>query len=106
MDTLDISDDENYLSCNEKMAELGLNNSQENDGRIGPREFMPVPSMEFERLCPVVIDRDTLERRIKDYFLLVLSDFRRCDITHLQNVYSQVEQKFSIEAILATNDSI
>ena len=69
MDTLDISDDENYLSCNDEMAKLGLNNSQENDGRIDPREFMPVPSMEFERLCPVVIDGETLGRQIKDYFV-------------------------------------
>ena len=61
MDTLDISDNENYLSCNKEMAEVDLNNSQENDGRIDPREFMPVPSMEFERLCLVVIDGDTLE---------------------------------------------
>ena len=56
METLDLSDDKNYVSCNEEMAELGLNDSQENNGRIDPREFIPVPSTEFERICPMIID--------------------------------------------------
>ena len=99
MEMLDISDDKNYVSCNEETEDLGLDDSQEDDVRIDPREFIPIPSTEFERICPIIIDGDTLERQIKDYFLLVLSDFRRCDITHLQNLYSQVEQKFCFEAI-------
>ena len=37
---------------------------------------------------------------------MILNDFKRCDITHLQNIYAQVEQKFCIEAILTTIEAI
>ena len=102
MDTLDVSEDDNYLSCTKDVAEI----SQNGDGRVNPKEFMPVLSIEFERLCPVSIDGDTLERCITDHFLSILNDFKRCDITHLQNIYAQVEQNFCIEAILTTIDAI
>ena len=73
---------------------------------INPRDFIPVPSAEFRQICQIVIDGDTIERRIKDYFLLAMHGFRNCDVTHLQMLYSQVEQKFCTEAMLATIDSL
>ena len=43
MDTLDMSEDENELSCTKDVAEI----SRDGDGRVDPREFMPVPSVEL-----------------------------------------------------------
>ena len=51
-------------------------------------------------------DGDSLGRQIAECFMLMLQGFRNCEPSYLQTLYVQVEQKFCIEAILATTDSI
>ena len=72
LDALDISDNENYISCSEDMTGNNSVNRHEDNERIDPRDFMPVPSNEFGRICELVIDGDTLERRITGHFMLML----------------------------------
>ena len=81
-------------------------NLHEGDERMDPRDFMPVTSNEFGRICEMVIDGDTLERQITGHFMLMLQGFKSCEPSYLQTSYNQVDQKFSTEAILDTLDSI
>ena len=106
LEALDISDDENYVSCSEDVTVNESVNPHGSDERVDPREFMPVTSNEFGRICEMVIDGDTLERRIMGHFLLMLQGFTHCAASYSQTLYNQVEQKFCTEAILDTLDSI
>ena len=47
LEALDISEDENYVSCSEDMTYLIQINCHEEDERIDPRDFMPVSLTEF-----------------------------------------------------------
>ena len=106
LDKLDISEDENYVSCSEDMTGSSSVNRHEDNERIDPRDFMPVPSTEFGPICQLEIDGDTLERQITEQFMLIIQGFRYCEPAYLQTLYVQVEQKLFTEAILATLDSI
>ena len=94
LDALDISDDENYVSCSEDMTGNDSVNRHEGDERVDPRDFVPVKSNEFGHICELVIDGDTLERRITGHFMLMLQGFKHCEPSYLQTLYNQVEQKF------------
>ena len=67
-DTLDGSEDENYISCSKETMDLIQVNCQEESDRINPTDFIPVPSAEFRRICQIVMDGDTIERQIKTIF--------------------------------------
>ena len=92
LDALVISDDENYVSCSEDMTGNNNFNRHEGNERIDPRYFMPVTSNEFGRICELVIDRDTLKRRITGHFMLMLQGFKHCEPSYLQTLYVQVEK--------------
>ena len=63
LDTLDMSEDENYVSCNEDTTVNSSTNHYGDNERINPREFIPILSTEFNQICQLVIDGDTLERQ-------------------------------------------
>ena len=105
LDTLDLSEDENYVSCNEDTVNSSTNRYGDNE-RINPREFIPILSTEFNQICQLLIDGDTLERRITEQFLLMSQGFKHCESAYLQTLYSQVEQQLCTEAILASLNSI
>ena len=77
-------------------------NNYANDERMNPREFIPVLSTEFNQICQLVIDGDTLERQITEQFLLMTQGFELCETAYLQTLYSQVEQQLCTKAILDT----
>ena len=106
MDTLDLSEDESYVSCNEDITVNSSTYRYGDDERINPREFIPILSTEFNKICQLVIDGDTLERQITEQFLLMSQGFKHCESAYLQTLYSQVEQQLCTEAILATLDSV
>ena len=93
LEALDISDNENYVSCSEDITVNESVNPHGSNERVDPREFMPVTSNKFGRICEMVIDGDTLERQIMGHFMLMLQGFTRCEASYLQTLYNQVEQK-------------
>ena len=62
LNTLDMSEDENYVSCNEDTTGSSSANCYVDDERINPRDFIPILSTEFGQICQLVIDGDTLIR--------------------------------------------